>query len=104
MLKLPSDIAHNRLNAMMKKQEQTFYQNLRYSPSTVNSGVSQTTIVLTPFVRNIVGLFFVVRPVPSLTQDIAYQFTAIRNFSILDSTSSNCVGGQPIPSALALNY
>ena len=39
-----------------------------------------------------------------MTQDNAYQFTAISNFAILDSTSSNCVGGQPIPSALSLNY
>ena len=68
-----------------------------------SSGIKQTTIVLTPFVGNIVGLFFVVRPVASLTQDNAYQFTAIVNFAILDSTSSNCVGGQPIPSALALS-
>ena len=59
---------------------------------------------MTPFVGNIVGLFFVIRPVASLTQDSAYQFTDISNFAILDSTSSNCVGGQSIPSALALNY
>ena len=41
-----------------------------------------------------------VRPVALLTQDSSYQSTAISNFAILDSASSNCVGGQPIPSAL----
>ena len=66
--------------------------------------VTQTTIVLTPFFGYIAALFFVVRPVALLTQDSAYQFTAISNFAILDSTLSNCVGGQPIPNALALNY
>ena len=66
--------------------------------------MSQTTIVPTPFVGNTVGLFFVVRPVASLTPNSAYQFTAISNFATLDSTSSNCVGRQPIQSALALNY
>ena len=44
------------------------------------------------------------RPVASLVQDNANQFTAISNFYILDSTSSNCVGGQPISSTLGLNY
>ena len=39
-----------------------------------------------------------------LSQDSAYQFTAISNFAILESTLSNCVGGQPNPNALALNY
>ena len=40
----------------------------------------------------------------SLTHDSAYQLTAISNFAQLDSTSLNCVGGQPIPSALASTY
>ena len=57
---------------MSKKAEQTFYHNLRYSPFAVNSEVNQTTIVLTPFVENILGNFFVIRPVASLTQDSAY--------------------------------
>ena len=39
-----------------------------------------------------------------MTKNDIYQFTAISNFALLDSTSSNCVGGQPIPSFLALNY
>ena len=88
----------------MVKSEHSFFHNLRYSPFAINSGMSQSTIVLTPFVGNVIALFFTVRPVASLVQDNAYQFTAISNFSILDSTSSNCVGGQPIPSALALSY
>ena len=66
--------------------------------------MSQTTVVLTPFVGNIVGLFFVIRPVAWLSQDSAYQFTAISNFALLDATSPNCVGGQPRPSSLALSY
>ena len=104
VLKLPAEIALNRLNAMIKKPEQTIYHNLRYSPFAVSSGVSSTTIVLTPFVGNIAALFFVIRNADKLTKNDAYQFTAISNFAILDSTSSNCVGGQAIPSALALTY
>jgi hypothetical protein len=104
VLKLPAEIALNRLNAMIKKPEQTIYHNLRYSPFAVSSGVSSTTIVLTPFVGNIAALFFVIRNADKLTKNDAYQFNAISNFAILDSTSSNCVGGQAIPNVLALTY
>ena len=51
-----------------------------------------------------VALFFVVRKTSELTTDNVYQFTKIKDFAILDSSSSNCVGGQVIPSALALQY
>ena len=104
VLKIPADVASNRLAAMIKKPEQSIYHNLRYSPFAVSSGVSSTTIVLTPFVGNIVALFFVIRNADKITKNDAYQFTAISNFALLDSTSSNCVGGQAINSVLALNY
>ena len=104
LMKIPSNIATTRQNAMVKHAEHCFSYNLRYSPFAFSSGVLQTTIVLTPFVGNVVALFFTAWPVAGLTQDNAYEFTAISKFAILDSTSGNCVGGQPIFSALALNY
>ena len=104
LMKLPAEIATNRYNAMIKTPEHSIFHNVRYSPFAINTGVSQTTLVLTPFVGNIVALFFVVRNSNALTQNSAFSFTAIKDFAILDSTSANCVGGQPIPSALALQY
>jgi hypothetical protein len=102
--KLPSEIAQARLTAMAKTPEHHIYHNVRYSPFAINSGSASANIVLTPFVGNIVSLFFVVRPTASLTGDACYQFTKIKDFAILDSSSSNAVGGQAIPSALALQY
>jgi len=104
LMKLPAEIATNRYNAMIKSPEHSIFHNVRYSPFNINSGVSQTTLVLTPFVGNIICLFFVVRNTNALTGNGAFAFTAIKDFAILDSTSANCVGGQPIPSALALQY
>ena len=104
VLKLPADIASNRLAAMIKKPEQSIYHNLRYSPFAISSGVSSSTIVLTPFVGNVAALFFVIRNADKITKNDAYQFTAITNYALLDSTSSNCVGGQALNSVLALNY
>ena len=84
VFKLPLDIAQNRLIAMIKNPEQLFYHNLRYSPFAISADVSQTTVARTPFVGNIVGLYFVKRPSGSLTQDSAYQFTAILNFALVN--------------------
>jgi hypothetical protein len=60
--------------------------------------------VLTPFVGNIVSLFFVVRPTASLTGDNCFKFTKTKDFAILDSSSANCVGGQALVSPLCLQY
>ena len=102
--KLPAEIAQARLNAMVKSPEHNIFHNVRYSPFAISSGSASATIVLTPFVENIVSLFFVVRSTSSLTGDNCYQFTKIKDFAILDSSSSNTVGGQAIPSALAIQY
>jgi hypothetical protein len=102
--KLPSEIASARLNAMIKSPEHNIFHNIRYSPFALASGASNSTIVLTPFVGNVAALFFTVRKTSELTGDNCYQFTKIKDFAILDSSSSNCVGGQVIPSALALQY
>ena len=104
LMKLPGEIASNRLSAMIKNPEQNIFHNVRYSPYNINAGVSSTTIVLSPFVGNIVGLFFTVRPTTGLTGDNAFAYTAITNFGLLDNTSSNMTGGQAIPSHLALQY
>ena len=78
------------------------FTELRYGTFVVASGVSSTSIVLTPITGNIHYLIFTVRPTASLTGDSAFSYTAINNFAILDGTSTNIVGGQSIPSTLAL--
>ena len=103
-MKLPSEVALNRLALMNKQPEHNIFHNVRYSPFNVNSGVSSTSIVLTPFIGNIVALFFTVRPTTGLTKSAAHSFTAITSFEILDSSNSNCVGGQALPSQLVLQH
>ena len=77
LMKLPAEIAANRYNAMVKSPEHSIFHNVRYSPFAISSGVSQTTLVLTPFVGNIISLFFVVRNTNALTGNNAFSFTAI---------------------------
>ena len=104
VLTISSDTAGNRLNAMIKNPEKSFYHNLRYSPFPVNTRVSQTTVVLTLFVGNIAWQFVVLLPVALLTVESAYQFSVISNFALFDSNSSHCVGGQVILISLALDF
>ena len=52
----------------------------------------------------VIFLFFVVRPTTSITGEGYYNYTAINSFSILDGTYTNIVGGQSVPSAMALTY
>ena len=54
----PSDLATTKFNAMIKKTEHLFFYNFRNSPFACNSGLSQTTVVLTPFVGNVLNLFY----------------------------------------------
>ena len=78
------------------------FTELRYGTFIVASGVSSTSIVLSPITGNLHYLIFTVRPSASLSGDSLFSYTAITNFAILDGTSTNIVGGQSIPSTLAL--
>lgn len=105
VVKLPSEISLNRISNMQKNPEHNIYHSLRFSPfGNIAANTTTQNFVLTPFVGNIVALFFVIRPVSALTRDEAYQFTAIKDFQLLDGFSSNMNGGSVINSAVALNY
>ena len=99
----PSDIS-NRLKSIQSRPEHYKFNELRYGTFAINSGVSQTSIVLTPLTGHCNYLFFTVRPTASITGEGYYNYTAISNFALLDGTSTNIVGGQAIPSAMALLY
>ena len=98
-----SDLSH-RLKSIQSRAEHYKFNELRFGTFVINSGVTQTSIVLTPLTGHCNYLFFTVRPTASVTGEGYYNYTAITNFAILDGTSTNIVGGQAIPSAMALLY
>jgi hypothetical protein len=98
-----SDIT-NRLRSISARPEHYKFNELRYGTFAVNSGVSSTSIVLTPLTGQCNYLFFTVRPTASIVGDGYFSYTAISNFALLDGTSTNIVGGQAIPNAMALLY
>lgn len=104
--RLDPNIALARLTAMRQKPENYFYHSLRYSPFTVQSGVSTSTTVLTPIVGNVAALFFFFRTASALTgaNDATFKYTAPASFNLLDSTGASMVGGQVIPYQVAVQY
>jgi hypothetical protein len=80
------------------------FNELRYGTFSVNAGVAQTSIVLTPLVGNCNFLVFTIRPTASISGEGYYNYTALSSYAILDGTSTNIVGGQNIPNAMALLY
>lgn len=78
------------------------FTELRFGTFIVNSGTASSSIVLTPITGNVSLLLFTVRLVSGLSGESEYNYLPITNFAILDSTSTNIVGGQALPSALNL--
>ena len=94
----------NRLKSINSRPEHYKFNELRFGTFAVNSGVSSTSIVLTPLTGHCNFLFFTLRPTASIVGEGYYNYTALTNFAILDGTSTNIVGGQAIPNAMALLY
>lgn len=101
--RLPSPVANSMLNAMAVSPQSSIMHDTRYGTFTVAAGVSATTIVLTPIIGNVSALFFVVRTSGATSGDNSFTFTPISSFALLNSSSTNIVGGQNISSALSLN-
>jgi hypothetical protein len=100
--RLPASLANQQLTIMNNQPFSSMFHDTRYGTFTIQSGVTSTNIVLTPIVGRVAGLIFTVRPTTGLTGNNVYNFTAISSFALLNASSANIVGGQPIISNLAL--
>ena len=96
-----SDINSAKMLSLSKHVHHHKFLETRYGTYSLTSGQTQYTIVLNSIVGKVDFLLFVVRPT-GWTGDGFHTFSPVSNFSILDSTSTNITGGQPISSALAL--
>ena len=102
LTRLQSQEQSVRLREITQRPHHHKFTECRYGTFIVSSGTASSTTVLTPLVGPCCFLFFTVRPVASLTGNGYFNYTAINNFAILDSSSTNIVGGQAIPSAQSL--
>ena len=88
---------------------------MRYGTTSIpvnNNPSPQFNYVLNSVTGNVVFFLAVIRPPINnnrlpLSAGAAYQpsrYTSVLNFSLLDSTSTNISGGQPIPMSLVQHY
>lgn len=106
--RLDQATVQNTVSMFSKGPVHHLFHDLRFGQFTVLNSASSTAlstqIVLTPIVGKIAVLYFIVRPVGGVSGTSQLKFTPITSFSLLDSTSTNIVGGQDIQSSLALDY
>ena len=102
LTRLQSQEQSVRLREITMKPNHHRFTECRYGTFVVSSGTQSSTTVLTPLVGSCSFLMFTVRPLTTITGNGYFNYTAITNFAILDSSSTNIVGGQAIPSAQAL--
>jgi hypothetical protein len=78
------------------------FNEMRYGTTTIAAGASSVSWVLSSIVGPVSYLFFTVRNTSSMTGTGQFSFNQITSFSILDSTSTNIVGGQDLSNNLSL--
>lgn len=91
---------YNKL--LIQKPISYLYHDYKIATFQIASGVNNTLLTLSPISGLTTMLFFTIRPTASLTKDNAFNYTKIKDFSLLDSGGSNIVGGSPISSVLSL--
>ena len=92
----------NSIKKELTRSPQDFqFSELRVGNYTVASGSNNTSIILSSLVGPVSFLYFVVRNAGAVG-DNYFNYQVIKDFAILDSGSTNIVGGQAIPSSLAL--
>ena len=99
--KLDMNSASMRLEDMRVRKNHSVIHDTRYGTYTVPAGVTTSTIVLSAIVGNVAALFFTVRP--SVVGASAFNYTQLSSFSLLDSASTNIVGGSALPASFAAN-
>ena len=72
------------------------FTELRYGTFTVNAGTSSSNIVLTPIVGPVAFLIFIVRNSANLNGSNYWNFQAVKDWAILDASSTNITGGVQI--------
>ena len=99
--RLDTATAQQRLQEMTLRPIHNVIHDLHYSPFSVASGNTTATIILAPFVGNVSALYFTVRS--STVGFGAWAYQPLSSFALLDSGSTNIVGGLALPASLCAN-
>ena len=84
--------SQQELIQLTKTPKHHIYHSTQRMTQVVQSGVSNTTIVLSALTGQVFMLFFVVRPTSTLST-VPFAYLKIKNFAINDSSGTNIIGG-----------
>ena len=101
IIRLDVNSAAQRLEDIRLRNQHAIFHSLSYAPLIIIAGNSTSTLVLPSIVGNVAMLMFTIWP--SLVGTGCWNYSQLLSFAILDSASTNLVGGQPLPSSFALN-
>lgn len=96
--RLDNASSQQRLGDMTLRNHHHIMHDLHYGTFTVPSGVSSSTIILAPIVGNVASLIFTVRA--STAKEQQWVYTQLASWALLNSASTNLVGGQVLPASL----
>ena len=99
--RLDNASAQQRLGDMTLRKHHHIMHDLHYGTFTIPAGVLSSTIILAPIVGNVASLIFTVRA--STTTNQQWVYTQLASWALLDSASTNLVGGQVLPASLCAN-
>ncbi len=101
--RLSSNENSKLMSQLMKGPQHFLFNEMRYGATTISAGATNCNWVLSSIVGPVSYLFFTVRNSNALTGNSQFSFNQILSFSILDSTSTNIVGGQNLSDGLSRN-
>jgi hypothetical protein len=115
LTRLGQDLNLYRLQSLNKAPEHYKFLEMRYGTTSVpvnGNANPQFNYVLNSVTGNVVFFLAVIRPpehnnrLPVETGGAyqSFRYTPVLNFSLLDSTSTNISGGQPVPLSLVKHY
>jgi hypothetical protein len=99
--RLDSPSATLRLADMTAQNYHSIFHDLHYATFTVPAGNLSSTIILAPVVGNVATMFFTIRA--SVIGSNQWVYLPLSSFALLDSASTNIVGGQVLPASLCAN-
>ena len=102
--RLESSSVNAKFKELVRIPQHYQFSQLRYGTYNISAGSQQTSIVLSALVGPVSFLIFTLRPTNSVSGDGYFNYLPIKDFAILDSGSTNIVGGQSISSTQALCY
>ena len=95
------EVNNSKLLHLSKQIEHYKFTELRYGTYSSNSGSASYTYVLNSIVGKVDYIIFTIQATNQIGEG-DLSFVPVLNFSILDSTSTNITGGQPVNGTYAL--